>query len=34
VIWSCTPLIQRDAHNAERQVKLMAFSGLPYADVI
>ena len=34
VIWSCIPLTQRDAHNAEHQVKLMGFNGLPYADVI
>lgn len=34
VMWSCTPLTQCVAHNAERQVKLMAFDGLPYADII
>jgi hypothetical protein len=34
VIWSCTPLTQRDAHNVEHQVKLMAFNGLSYVVVI
>jgi hypothetical protein len=33
VTWSCIPVTHCDAQNAE-QVKLMAFNGLPYADVI